>query len=248
MSNNSFNDDYVFPTTAPGLRAIGVLESACGGGNFKDKTDVGGVLEDAVSTISRSQARAEAMSSVLDWASGGEFTYDALDEILVVVADIDGDYELSEADEDRYNEIWGEVPDALLTLGCSEADVKALVDGPGKEADDAAARIGAFLSTELDSIEADDDDLIAGFAAGEDAVLESAAGDEAHIGVLEATYKRRKVVRDGKVQIVRKRVSGKVRLSAAQKAGLRKARRKAHTAAANLARKKAGWMRRRRGL
>lgn len=243
--SNFFNDDYMFPTTATGLRAIGVLESAA---TPKDKTDVGGVLEDAVTSLSRTQARSEAMSAVIEWVANGDYTYTTLDETVMVVADIDGDYEISETEEDIYNSIWAEVPDALLTLGCDMADVKAFVDGPSKEADDAAARIGASLSKELDSVEADDDDIITSFAAGEDAVLESAAGDDAYIGVLEATYKRRKVVRDGKVQIVRKRVSGKVRLSAAQKAGLRKARRKAHTAAANLARKKSSRMRRRRGL
>jgi len=47
---------------------------------------------------------------------------------------------------------------------------------------------------------------------------------------------------------INKRISGKVRLSAAQKAGLRKARRKANTAAARLHRKKSMRLRARRGM
>ena len=117
-----------------------------------------------------------------------------------------------------------------------------------KEADNAAARIGKALSEAMDEEQADDGALISSFAEGEDAILESVADDETLHGILEATYKRKKVVRDGKVQIVRKRVSGKARLSAAENASLRKARRKAHTAAANLKRRKSMRMRERRGL
>lgn len=47
---------------------------------------------------------------------------------------------------------------------------------------------------------------------------------------------------------MRKRVSGKVRLSAAQKASLKKARRKANTSKAKLKRRKAMRIRQRRGL
>ena len=65
--------------------------------------------------------------------------------------------------------------------------------------------------------------------------------------ILEATYRKQKVVRDGKVVKINKRISGKVRLSAAQKAGLRKARRKANTAA-RLHRKKSMRLRARRGM
>ena len=102
-----------------------------------------------------------------------------------------------------------------------------------------AARVGAALEKTMESEEGDDGDIIADFASDEDAVLE---------GVFEATYKRKKVIRDGKVKIVRKRVSGKVRLSAAQKAGLRKARRKAFTAKAKLHRRKSMRKRAQRGL
>ena len=66
--------------------------------------------------------------------------------------------------------------------------------------------------------------------------------------MLEATYKRRKVIRDGKVQVVNKRISGKVRLSAAQKAGVKKMLRKAHSATANLHRKKSMKKREKMGL
>lgn len=240
-------DDYMFPTTQPGLAATGmILESA----NTPGKGHIGplGVLENAVDEDARIRIRTNAMSAVLSWIAEGDYTYNSLDETIVVVADIDGDYEITEEEEEVYSNAWNEVPDALLSLGADEADVREFVDGPSEAADKAAARIGKALSQKMEEEEADDDSLIAGFAFGEDAILESTSYDDSLHGILEATYKRKKVVRDGKVQVVRKRVSGKVRLSAAQKAGLRKARRKAHTASANLARRKSMKIRQRRGM
>lgn len=240
-------DDFMFPTSQAGLRETGmILESATTG--EKGHTGSLGVLENAVDEDARIRSRTSAMSAVLSWIADGDYSYNSLDEIIIVVADIDGDYEITEEEEAFYSDIWNEVPDALMSLGADDSDVRELVDGPGDDADKAAARIGKQLSQKMEEEEADDDSLIAGFAFGEDAILESTSYDDSLHGILEATYKRKKVVRDGKVQVVRKRVSGKVRLSAAQKAGLRKARRKAHTASANLARRKSMKIRQRRGM
>lgn len=244
MSSSIFDtlDDFMFPTTRLGRAQAGIFESAAGNAGSGEAKD------DSVSEAARATARAGAMSALLSWIEEGEYTYTALDEIVLVVADLDGDFEISEEEEHEYNRIWAEMGDALLSLGADVKDAQELVDGPGKEADDAAARIGKELSASMDEEQADDDSLISGFAFGEDAILESVVDDTTMHGILEATYKRKKVVRDGKVRIVRKRVSGKVRLSAAQKGTLRKARRKAHTAAANLARRKSMRIREKRGL
>lgn len=235
-------DDPTFPCTKAGQRLAGVLESA-NTDKDKDKTPD---APDAVSAFATQQARIQAMSAVLAWVEEGEFTYTALDEFMYGVADLDGDFEISKEEEEVYNAIWQQVPDALQTLGADESDVNDLVNG---EDDDAAARVGKGLKESMDDITADDEEIIAGFALGEEAVFENASDDpDGRHMVLEATYKKRKVVRDGKVQVVRKRVSGNVRLSAAQKAGLRKARRKANTGAGKLARRKSMRMRARRGL
>lgn len=222
-----------------------VMESAasgseCGKAPRKDE-DQDSVYE----SYSESQARSQAMSAVLSWIADAEYTYTTLDEYVVAVADLDGDFELTEDEEALYQDIWQGVADALLTLGAADADVERLING---EDDAAAAVIGKALAAEMDGVEADDDDLIAAFAFGEEPVLESAVGDDHLHMVLEATYKKRKVVRDGKVTVVRKRISGKIRLSAEQKAGLRKARRKAMTGAAKLRRRKSMRKRSQRGL
>ena len=117
---NSGLDDYMFPTTQPGLAATGmILESA----NTHGKGHIGplGVLENAVDDDARIRSRTNAMSAVLSWIEEGDFTYNSLDETIVVVADIDGDYEITEEEEEVYSNAWNEVPDALLSLGADEA-------------------------------------------------------------------------------------------------------------------------------
>lgn len=233
-------DDPIFPSTRAGQRLEGLFESAdSGAGKPADAPD-------AVEVFARQQARTQAMSAVLAWVEDGDYTYTSLDEFVCGVADLDGDFEISDEEEAVYNAVWQQVPDALQTLGADESDVNEMVNS---EDNDAAARIGKALSADMDETTADDEEIIAGFALGEDAVFENASDDpEGRHMILEATYKRRKVVRDGKVQVIRKRISGKVRLSAAQKAALRKARRKANTGAAKLARRKSMRIRSRRKL
>ena len=237
-------DDYMFPTTAMGKRAMGIFEPEIKEG-IESEPHIAVVMESVEST-----ARAQAMSAVLDWVDMGEHTYGAMEELITAIADLDGDEDITEDEEAYYNDIWQQIPDAMLSYGCDINDVQAFVDGPGTEADAAAARLGTYLQNEMGQVRADNEHLITGFAYGEDAVIESASDPEdANIlGVLEATYKRRKVVRDGKVVVKLKRVSGKVRLSAAQKAALKKARRRANTAAAKISRRKSMRIRKSRGM
>lgn len=236
-------DDYMFPATRSGMAACGmILESAC---KPKDKEDC--VLESAASDYDR-RTRSQAMSAVLSWIENGDFDYNSMDETVVVVADIDGDYELTEDEEAEYTDIWNQVPSAMLTLGADIDDVQAFIDGPGKDADGAGQRLGKALVDIMDNMQTEDLDIISGFALDdEDGVFESSNAPEL-VGVFEVVRKRKKVVEDGKLKIVNKVVSGKVRLSAAQKAALKKARRKAHTASAKLARRKSMKVRKNKGL
>lgn len=243
MSDKAFNiyDDPVFPSSITGMKMAGIFESATDKpSNSED------IILDSVQTFSQQQARTKAMSAVLAWVEDGNFSYLNLDEYIIGMADLDGDFEISDAEEAYYNEIWREVPDALLTLGAGAEDVAKFVND---EDDKSAAIVGKAADALVNELEADDDEIIAGFALGQEAVLENAGTDpDGRHMILEATYKRMKVVRDGQVQVVNKRMSGKVRISAAQKADLREARMKAHTAGANLARKKSMKMRKQHGI
>lgn len=243
MSDNAFKffDDPVFPSSTAGMKMAGIFESAT------DKpSNNGDMILDSVQTFAKQQARTKAMSAVLAWVEDGNFSYQSLDEYITGIADLDGDFEISDAEEAYYNEIWHEVPDALLTLGASAEDVAKFVND---EDDKSAAIVGKAADALVNELEADDDELIVSFALGEDAVLENAGTDpDGRHMILESTYKKTRAVRDGQLQVVNKRVSGKVRLSAAQKAGLVKAQRRSHTASANLARAKSMKVRKQHGM
>lgn len=231
-------DDYMFPVTPMGKRAAGIFEENPAKASYINAS------EQFIGEAADSTARALAMQSVLEWQKGGVFTYEALDNIIIYMADIDDEEDIDEEEEAFYNEIWEEIPNALLSLGAEFKDVENFVG----EDDKAGSKVGASISKELEDTPADDDDLVASFAYGEDGVLECAGDDSSLRGILEATYKKRKMVRDGKVVIGKKRVSGRVKLTAAQRAGLKKARRKANTAAARQHRKKSMKIRKLRGM
>lgn len=245
------HDDYMFPTTTQGLQACGMMvtESADETNNKPDESNPSVAPRGmSVDDFAAATSRNDAMSAVLTWIEEGEYSYDFMDELVLATADLDGNEEISDAEEALYSSIWNEVPGALLALGCDEKDVDIFVDGPGKEADEAAARLGAFLSKAMDDMEMDDGDIALSYALGQDAVLESATGDDARTAILEATYKKKMVIKDGKKVRKNVRVSGSVHLSAAQKRAVKKMQRKAHTGAADRHRAKSVRKRQQMGL
>ena len=94
--------------------------------------------------------------------------------------------------------------------------------------------------------------LASALPEGEDAAVEDidafVFGDGADEAALDAVYKMKVAVRGGKKIRIRKRVSGTVRLSAPQKLAIRKAQRKAHSAAATMRRARSNRVRAKAGL
>lgn len=168
-----------------------------------------------------------AADAVFAWADSGDLTYDALDGFAQAIAGIsDEDDEVTDAQEDAYNVAWGNIANFLAACGVDDELIEALADD---EDDDAAADVGAAIAGLDDE---DRDELEAAF------VVAGSADD-----MLTEAFK--KVVRNGEVKLIKKRLRKK-RLTAAQKSALKKARRKAHTGAAKLARKKSMKLRRKR--
>ncbi|MFH1984780.1 MAG: hypothetical protein ABIL58_23310 [Pseudomonadota bacterium] len=183
----------------------------------------------SVEDFAEQQFRSAAMATALAWLEGKDFTFAALDVLVVGMVDADGDEEVGEDEEADYNELLSITADALIRLGASPENVGAFIDA---EDDEAGTKLGKFLSDKLDAIELDDEDLITRFA--------TSAGEP----VFEATVK---VIRGGKVVLKKKRVK-KYRMTAAQRAGLKKARRKANTSAARRMRAKSMKIRKQRGM
>jgi len=191
---------------------------------FEDAGDVG-----SIDDFAKKQLRSLAMACVLEWIAGGDYTYQALDDAVVTVADLDGDGEILEDEESYFNELLVEAAYALTSLGADMDNVQSFIED---ENDEEGQKLGEFLSEKMNDIESDDETLISNYAVSNAPIMEAAI----------------KVVRGGKIVLKKKRIGRPRKLSAAQKAALKKARRKAFTGAAKLARKKSMKMRMKRGL
>ncbi len=192
----------------------------------------------AIDDFGEKQLRSQAMATALAWVANGDYSYDALDESLAIVADLDGDEELTDDEEEYYDDLLEEVAAAFAALGASEDNIKAFIDD---ESDDEGIKLGSFLTEKMDGTEKDDETIISDYAVSDAPIFEGLV----------------KVIRAGKVALVKrkKRVGRRMlfggrrkKLTAAQKAGLKLARRKAFTGAAKRARKKSMRLRKKMGL
>lgn len=186
-------------------------------------------VNSAIGELVDRQARASAMSALLTWLDEGDYTYEALDSLAAGVADVDFDDEVGDDEEDYYNDILDAISDAMVFLGAESGNV---ADFLNEEDDDAGEKLGEFLAGKLEDDSRDEDEIIGDFAVRESLIAESTI----------------RVIRGGEVVRKKKRIRKPKRLSAAQRAALKKARRKAHTGPAKLARRKSLKIRKRRGL
>lgn len=187
-------------------------------------------MMEAVERRFNEDRRSVAASMLLEWVSEGEPTWDSFSAMAITMAgldDLDDDTDYTDEQVDDYNQALSDLAYAAIALGADQDVVTTLIDD---ESDDAASEVYDTLS-DVD----DEDEAIAQYAiAGDD--------DDA---MFEAP--RIKVVRAGKVVLIRKRLK-KVRRTAAQKAALKKARLKSHTSTAALHRRKSLKVRQKRGM
>ena len=169
--------------------------------------------------------------------------------------DDDDDSDIDEIDENVRITFSAHVSDALSTLGVEDAVIADLFDDEIEVADAACL---AAAETVLENMPDDGeafDEFVEGFAYSDDGSDEDdeesfdsmneeyqfdAAKKKLRAGKKTVkkvngktlVYKAVKAIRNGKKVTINKRISGKVKLSAGQRAGLKKARRKAGTSAA----------------
>lgn len=191
---------------------------------FEEAADAGSIED-----FAKKQMRSQAMACALTWVANGDFSFAALADAVATIADLDGDEEFSDDEDAYYNDLFIEAGYALTALGAETENVQSFIDN---EDDEEGAKMGAFLSEKMQGVEDDDDTLISHYAVSNAPILESMI----------------KVVRGGKIVLKKKRIGRPHKMTAAQKAGLKVARRRAFTGAAKLARKKSMRMRRKRGM
>lgn len=196
-----------------------------------DKVDVEKAMLEAVESRAKGDMRSLAASMLAGWVEDGDPEADSFDALAISMAgltDIDEDTDFTDEQIDAYNEALAALADAAVALGADQDDVTEMID----DDDDAAAE------RVFDALSENDSDMMESAIA----IYTVAGGDSA---MLEDV--RKKVVRDGKVSIIRKRPRPR-RMTSLQKQALKKARRKAHTSVANINRRKSMRIRKKRGL
>jgi hypothetical protein len=196
-----------------------------------------------------SEVKNDAGSVVQVWAGTsaadleeGETLIDRLIGMLVEMAapESSDDEPLSGGQEEMATTYMHAAAAYMVSKGAAEGDVVAMFDGDDAEA---AARVHEFLSGEFTGDDADMDDLHKfAFQDGEQAAVFDS------IGVLDAVYKNTAVVRNGKKLMLKRRVSGTVRRSGAQKIAIKRAQMRSRSSAAKLKRAKSMRVRMKMGL
>lgn len=181
-----------------------------------------------------------AVNAVREWAETddldtSETAADRLIALFIGIADEDKDGEITPEEQDLLEIALEAAYDYLLNLGVPEDDVSALLNEFEPEVADRVLELVISSLPEGDAADADVDSYVFG-------------EDEDEGAALDAVYKKKLVVRNGKKVRINKRVSGTVRLSAKQKVAIKKARLKSHNARAMLKRAKSMRKRKQMGL
>ncbi|UOO93398.1 hypothetical protein [Vitreoscilla stercoraria] len=187
--------------------------------------------KDAASQYELTNLRLLVASALIAWAETddlqeGETPTDRLNALFMGIVDLDKDGEVTSDEADYLDMALNVAVEWLQLQGVTNADIDALLND---DDDDVAENVMELLAGVLpdgdDAIEAAINEF-----AGLGAVMDGA--------VMDAMYKKVTAVRNGQKVKIKKRISGKVRLTSAQKQAIKKAQRKSHNGAARMKRAK----------
>lgn len=212
---------------------------------------------DSRSAYAMSDLKLKAASAVHQFAETdkseldeGETLCDRFLSLLAEGCDENEDGEISDEEAQYIDLAYEAAATYMLRFGVNPDELEAFINDDDEKA---AANIQELLLHALpEGKEACLDD-IEKFAFDEndgstEPVLDSAQSNGNQQAVMDAVYKKKWVVRQGKKLKIRKRVSGRVILSAGQKKAVRKMHLKSHSGRANLKRLKSMRKREKLGL
>lgn len=217
-------------------------------------------IDERIATHSTTQMRLASLQiifmlagimSEVDFEDQELLPSELLDSLILEAFEEDPDDDDDDVDATVKAIISAHIADAMASMGVDEDLISDVFDD---DVDVADAAIETAAEIILENMPADDelDDFVSIFAYGDEATYDAMMTEEEDedmydaakkplavgrktrrkVGKKTVTYKAVRAVRDGKIKIVNKRIAGKVRLSAAQKAALKKARRKSTTSTA----------------
>lgn len=230
---NTFTTGYLRELTKGKRKTVEVkktLDSADDG-----ESGAGNAADYTIADITLAAAAAVQQWVETDDLADGESCADRLLALMVGVVDANKDGEISEDEQGVLDVALSAAYDYMVSKGASEEDTDALLNDWDN---DVAERVKDLIASALpegeDEASADLDDFV--------------FGDSDQEPALDAAYKKTFAIRKGKKVKIRKRIAGTVRLSAAQKIGIRKAQMKSHSATARMRRAKSMIKRRKMGL
>lgn len=215
-----------------------ILDSCGSGGKEKESAILDGVADYAISDL-----KIKAAAAIQQWAdadiplANDETFADRLQALLIGIIDANKNGEIDEDEADAFDIVAGFAVDYMVSHGVDEDDAVNVLDD-----EETAGRVRDLLIEQLPDDDASGDDM------DSFAFLDKAGSRSIEEDVLDAIYKKRTVIRDGKKVRINKRISGTVHLSGAQKAAIRKAGIKSHSAEAVMRRAKSMRMRVKSGL
>lgn len=178
-------------------------------------------------------ARVDTVSAVYEWVLGGapldrgETNADRLLALMVGIVDADKDGQLNDAEEAVLDAVLDDAAAFLATKGIPEH----IIDGVLSDwSADMADQLRLYLVGKITEEQFETD-------------VEAFALNWAKNPTLDAVYKNKNVIRNGRKERRRQRVSGTIRLTDAQKRAIRKAQAKAHSGAAKIRRQRSMKMR-----
>ena len=186
------------------------------------------VLDSAADDLAEKQFRSDAMATALTWVEEGDYSNDALVGLVSGMADVDQDGEISDSEEEYYDDLLVMTADALVELGGDPSNIRQFLENGD---DEAGEKLGAYLASKLNYLSASDDQVVSNYAVSESLIMDAT----------------QKVVRNGRVQL-KKKPTRKKKMSSAQKQALKKARKKSNTSAARKKRAKSNKVRKSRGM
>ena len=199
------------------------------------------VAKDAASQYELIDLRLSVAAALMEWAETddlheGETLTDRLDALLVGMVDADKNGEISPDEADYLDMALNITAEWLQANNVASTDIGALLN-------DEDADVAENIVDLLKGILPDGDDAI------QDAINEFAGlGEVMDSAVMDASYKKVTAIRDGHKVKIKKRISGTVRQTSAQKQAIKKAQRKSHSGAARLKRAKSMRVRQQRGI
>lgn len=198
--------------------------------------------ENDMTAAETANLRLEVAGVIAAWAEtddldDDESIVDRFDAMMIGIVDADKNGDLDDDELALLDIAYNIAAEIFTAKGASDEDIDAMLNDGDPDAGENIHEL--IINTGADG---EDEELNEINATAFD------FDEDSDSAVLDATYKRKIAIRNGKKTIIRKRIAGRVRLTAKQKMAIKKMHRKSHSGKARMKRLKSLKRRKAMGL